>query len=69
MDHVNFICQIFPGDTSLFLPVHDKNSFWNELKNHLQKIKDWTFQWKMSFNPDFNKQTQNPDLRFQKVNI
>ena len=28
------------------------------LSNDLSRIKDWAFQWKMSFNPDPNKQVQ-----------
>ena len=30
----------------------------NELNNDLKKISDWAFKWKMSFEPDPSKQTQ-----------
>ena len=30
----------------------------NDLNNHLRKISNWAFQWKMSFNPDPSKQAQ-----------
>ena len=29
-----------------------------ELNDDLRKISNWAFQWKMSFNPDVNKQAQ-----------
>ena len=28
----------------------------NELNHDLKLINDWAYQWKMSFNPDVNKQ-------------
>ena len=30
----------------------------NELNNDLVKINNWAYQWKMSFDPDPNKQAQ-----------
>ena len=50
--------KLFADDTSLFSVVHDKNISANELNNDLRKISDWAYQWKMSFNPDPLKQTQ-----------
>ena len=39
----------------------------NKLNQDLNRINNWTFQWKMSFNPDPNKQAQkvifSPDLQ------
>ena len=36
-----------------------KNDLGNyELKNDLQKISEWPYKWKMSFNPDLNKEGQ-----------
>ena len=29
-----------------------------ELNSDMNKINGWTFQWKMTFNPDHRKQTQ-----------
>ena len=48
----------FADDTSLFSVVHDANASARELNDDLKKINKWVFQWKMSFNPDPCKQTQ-----------
>ena len=48
----------FVDDTSLFSIVHDPNNSANELNKDLQKISEWVYQWKMSFNSDQNKQAQ-----------
>ena len=50
--------KLFADDTSLFSVVHDSNISANELNNDLQKISEWAYKWKMSFNPDLNKQAQ-----------
>ena len=36
--------------------VHNINKSVNELNADLEKISQWTYQWKMQFNPDPNKQ-------------
>ena len=46
---------LFADDTSL---VHDINTSANEQNNYLKKASNWAFQWKMSFNPDPSKKTQ-----------
>ena len=38
--------------------MHDIATSANELNNDLEKINDWAFQWKMSFNLDSSKQAQ-----------
>ena len=38
--------------------VHDINTLASDLNEDLEKISNWTFQWKMDFNPDPNKQAQ-----------
>ena len=50
--------KVFADDTSLFSVVHDINQYGISLNDDLEKISNWTFQWKMSFNPDINKQAQ-----------
>ena len=30
----------------------------NDIKKDLQKISEWAYKWKMSFNPDLNRQAQ-----------
>ena len=50
------MCKIYADDTSLFSKVIDKNNLNFQLNSDLVKISKWVFQWKMSFNPDRNKQ-------------
>ena len=54
----------------IFSVVHDKNQFGIKLNDDLEKISNWAFQWKMSFNPDINKQAQEVifSRRLQKSN-
>ena len=46
----------FADDTSLFSIVNDPKLSALELNHDLEKISLWAKQWKMSFNPDPNKQ-------------
>ena len=39
-----------------FSVEHKENILANELDNDLRKISNWTYQWKISFNPDPLKQ-------------
>ena len=48
--------KFFTEDTSLF--SMNENLSAKYLKNDLVKISYWRFQWKMNFNPDPAKQTQ-----------
>ena len=50
------MCKIFADDTSLFWEMNDKSNSNAQLNSDLAKISKWVFQWKMSFNPDPNKQ-------------
>ena len=73
--------KLFADDTSLFSVIHDSVITTLELNSDLSRIKQWAFQWKMSFNPDPNKQTQevifsrelkklfHPSLRFNNNNV
>ena len=49
--------KLFAEDTSLFSVVRN-NTPATHFNNDLRKISNWAFQWKMSFNPDPNKQAQ-----------
>ena len=72
--------KLFADDTSLFPVIHDPVITTLELNSDLSRIKQWAFQWKMSFNPDPNKQAQevifsrklkkfcHPSLRFKNNN-
>ena len=48
--------KFFADDTSIFSIVHDPEISAAELNHDLQLINNWAHQWKMSFNPDPNKQ-------------
>ena len=41
-----------------FSVIHDSSTTRNELNDDLVKISNWAYQWKISFNPDPNKQAQ-----------
>ena len=56
-DNLESLAKLFADDTSLFSTVHDPSSS-AKLLNHLLKISDWAFKWKMLFNPDVTKQAQ-----------
>ena len=45
-------------DTSLFSVVNDRNISANKLNKDLQKISEWGYKKKISFNPDLNEQAQ-----------
>ena len=57
-DNLSSNVKLFADDTSLFSVTHDVNVSARELNDDLRKISNWAFQWKMSFNPDVNKQAQ-----------
>ena len=73
--------KLFADDTSIFSVVFDPNLSAVKLNNDLSKIQNWAYQWKMSFNPDPNKQAQevvfsrknkkpyHPDLVFNQSNV
>ena len=46
------------ANNKLFSVIHDSSTTRNELNDDLVKINNWAYQWKMSFNPDPNKQAQ-----------
>ena len=50
--------KLFADDTSLFSVIFDKDLSAKNLNDDLNRINNWAFQWKMSFNPDPNKQAQ-----------
>ena len=50
--------KLFADNTSLFSVIFDKDLPAKNLNDDLNRINNWAFQWKMSFNPDPNKQAQ-----------
>ena len=59
---LNSSANFFADDTSLFSVVHNITDSANLLNSDLCKIKEWTLQWKMGFNPDPTKQAQLQNL-------
>ena len=57
-DGLSSIAKLFADDTLLFSFVHNVNTTVKELNNDLLKIRNWAYQWKMTFNPDPTKQAQ-----------
>ena len=50
--------KLLADDISLFFVIYDPVITTLEFNSHLSRVKQWAFQWKMSFNPDPNKQAQ-----------
>ena len=50
--------KLFADDTSLFSAVHDITTSSCDLNYDLIRVREWTFQWKMRFNPELSKQAQ-----------
>ena len=50
------IVKLFADDTSLFTVVQDSNSAANGMNHDLELIRQWAHDWRMSFNPDPQKQ-------------
>ena len=69
-DNLSSNPKLFADDTSLFSVLHDINQSGINLNDDLEKISNWAFQRKMSFNPDINKQAQEVIFfrRLQKSN-
>ena len=61
--------KLFADDTSLFFVVHDVHSSASDLNKDLKTINEWPFQWKMSFNPDPNKQPHELFFTWKSKNI
>ena len=47
--------KIFADDTSLYSTVTDEALSNSYLNDNLGKINDWTYKWKVSFNPNNTK--------------
>ena len=57
-DGLSSNAKLFADDTSLFSIIDNVDTSANELNNDLYQINKWSFQWKISFNPDPSKQPQ-----------
>ena len=58
--------KLFADYTSLF-SVASNNESANQMNMELEKISLWSYQWKMSFNPDISRQAQ--EVIFSKKNV
>ena len=56
--NLNSVVKLFADNTSLFCTVHNPTSSAKILNDDLSKISEWAYRWKMLFNPDITKQTQ-----------
>ena len=73
--------KLFADDTSLFTVVEDPNTAASDMNHDLELIKQWAHDWKMSFNPDPQKQavelifstkkveTNHPEIRFNNAPV
>ena len=57
-DNLSSNPKLFDDGSSPFLAVHNINQSGINLNDDLEKMGNWVFQWKMSFNPDINKQAE-----------
>ena len=48
--------KLFADDTSLFTVVEDSNTAASDMNHDLDLISQWAHTWRMSFNPDPQKQ-------------
>ena len=55
-DGLTSSAKLFADDTSIFSTVKNVNESCEVLNADLLQISSWAYQWKMSFNPDPNKQ-------------
>ena len=54
-DNLSTNVKLFADDTSLFSVVHDITTSSCDLNYYLNRVREWAFQWKMSFNPEPSK--------------
>ena len=54
-DNIASTVRFLAHDTSIFSAVSDANIIADDLKKDLEKISEWVYKGKFSFNPDFKK--------------
>ena len=50
--------KLFTDDTSILTIDFDITSSTKQLSDDVEKISDWAYQWKMSFNPDLSREAR-----------
>ena len=59
MSHgISSLVKLFADETSLFSSVQNKNDLASQLNNDIDKVSDWADTWKMYFNLDSSKQSE-----------
>ena len=48
--------KLFADDTSLFTVIHEANASAEDMNHDLRLISQWAYDWRLSFNPDPQKQ-------------
>ena len=61
--------KLFPDDTSLFTVVQNPNTAANDVNHDLELIKQWAHQWRVSFNPDPQKQAVEIVFRGKEIKL
>ena len=61
--------KLFADDTSLFTVVEDSNTAANDMNYDLDLISQWAHTWRMSFNPDPEKQAVELTFSRKKIEI
>ena len=61
--------KLFADDTSLFTVVKEPNTAANDLNHDLDLIRQWAYAWRMSFNPEPEKQAVELPFSRKKVEI
>ena len=61
--------KLFADDTSLFTVVEDSNTAANDMNHDLNSISQWDHAWRMSFNPDPQKQAVELTFSRKKIEI
>ena len=59
--------KLFADDTPFFSVIFDKALSAKTLNDDLNKINNWAFQWKMSFNPDPKKKQAQEVIFYRKI--
>ena len=54
-DNLSTNVKLFADDILLFFVVHDITTSSCVLNYDLNRVREWAFQWKMSFNPEPSK--------------
>ena len=61
--------KLFADDTSLFTVVENPNTSANDMNHDLDLISQWAYTWRMSFNPDPQKQAVELKFSMKKSEI